>query len=183
MKIYLKTLNNVVLKRITNSDLDLNFLYSIRISDNFLKFCSRKRDYLKFDEFKLELKNDFDYDRHIQFIIKKLNDQFIGTIYSYSYNSFDRYLFFSVFLLDDYQNYGYGVGSIFNFLRIAFRNYNLFKVYFDVYEYNYNVLNMISKCNDIFVQEGCFIQHREFDGNRYNMLRFAIYRESLGWLL
>jgi len=157
----------------------LIFLLNIRNNSDFLKLCTKRNNVVNLEEFRNELKNDFNDDRYEQYIIINSKDNLIGTVYSYSFNRMKKYFFFSIFLVSEYRKYGYGVGAILGFLKMSFAKNDLEKIYFDVYEYNDKVLNMTSRLRKIFEKVEQFTNRREIDNDKYDILRFVVYRNKV----
>lgn len=155
---------------------DISLLFQWRNSNEFREKCSVRRNEINFDNFKKELEGDFQHDRHIQMmIVRKSDGKSIGTIYSYDYKKIDQYLFITIFISREFQANGYGVEAVALFLQYLFNKFTLFKIYMEVYEYNAQSLSCIRGAG--FVQEGLFGGHRLFNGVRYDLLRYAIYKE------
>lgn len=158
-------------------DSDLLALYEWRNEEDFLRNCSYRRTPVSFEGFKKELVNDFQRDRHIQMVIvEKVTGVAIGTIYSYNFKKADGYVFVTTFITKAYQRRGYGAEAFAAFVNYLFSRHELFKVYLEVYEYNLESLLIMRGAG--FVEEGRFRRHRLIDGKRYDVIRFAIYRED-----
>lgn len=167
---------HILLRPLENQDLET--LYKFRNSLSFINLCSVRRNTISIEEFKKELEKDFERDRHIQFLIEhKKNNQVVGTIYSYNFNKADGHAFITTYIDDQFQNKGYGAEAFILFLSYLFKTYSLYKVYTEVYEYNFPSLSALQ--NTDFSEEGRFKKHKLFDGKRYDLIRFAIYRSSL----
>lgn len=155
---------------------DILNLFQWRNSDEFREKCSVRRNRISLDDFEKELERDFQRDRHIQMmIVRKSDGKSIGTLYSYNYKKVDGYAFITIFLPKEYQANGYGAEAIALFLHYLFNEFLLFKIYMEVYEYNDGSISCIRGAG--FSQEGCFSGHRLFGGVRYDLLRYAIYKE------
>jgi RimJ/RimL family protein N-acetyltransferase len=156
---------------------DITLLFRWRNSEEFRSKCSIRRNKINLDDFKKELERDFQRDRHVQMmIIRKKDGVPIGTVYSYGYRKTDGYAFITIFLSREYQFSGYGIEAIALFLWYLFSEFLLFKIYMEVYEYNTQSLSCI--CGAGFAEEGRFSKHRLFKGIRYDLLRFAVYRDK-----
>jgi len=157
---------------------DTKILYKWRNNDRFTLLCSTRRNKVTFKEFTAELEKDFAKDRHLQYlIILKNTDKTIGTLYSYNFNPTDQHTFVTIFIEKEYERRGYGVEAIVNFLHLLFRHYKLYKVYMEVYDYNTLSLNTARKAG--LSEEGRFKGHRKINNIRYDLIRFAVYREHL----
>ena len=161
------------------SDDNLWQLFEWRNSHSFLNLLTARPKIDSLDNFKLELKHDFATDRHLQFIIC-YRDIFIGTIYSYSYNKLDKFCFISVFVKEEFRNSGLGVKAVVVYSKFLFEYFNLFKIYFDIYALNYQLISALTK-RKINV-EGQFLNQHINNGKRYDVSRFAIYLDDiLNW--
>lgn len=158
------------------TDNNIGLLFNWRNSKYFLENCSHRQTLNNISSFITELQNDFERDKHLQFLIV-YNDTYVGTIYSYSYNSFDKYCFLTVFIDEVYTNKGIALKTCIYFIRHLFIEYKLFKVYFDTYSYNKNVLKILKKLK--LSCEGNFIKQRLSKDNRFDVLRFAVYKEDI----
>lgn len=176
-------LNKTDFKSFDWSEDDVNFLYLIRNDKLFLKFCTKRNYTVDFECFRDELRKDFEDDRCDQYIIVNFENKKIGTVYSYSFNGFDNSVFFSIFLVKNYQNYGYGVSAVLGFLKLIFKKYNLEKVFFDVYEHNISVINMILRLQNVFLKVNNYMSEKEICYQKCYVQRFMASKKSLYWLL
>lgn len=166
---------SIYLRFCNNEDIPL--LFDWRNNVDFRKNCSVRRDEINLENFKKELSEDFERDRHIQMmIVRRSDDKVMGTVYSYGYKKTDEYVFITTFLSEEYRVHGYGAEAVALFLFYLFSELPVFKIYMEVYEYNKDSFSCIRGAG--FSQEGCFIGHRLFSGTRYNLLRYAIYRKK-----
>lgn len=159
-------------------DSDLPVLYEWRNENDFLRNCSYRRVPISFEDFKRELENDFQRDRHVQVVItEKRSRMAIGTVYSHTFKKVDGYLFVTTFITKAYQRKGYGAEAFAAFVNYLFSHHAIFKVYLEVYEYNRESLLVMRGAG--FSEEGRFKGHRLIDGKRYDVIRLAIYREDV----
>lgn len=165
---------NIVLQKINNYNIYL--LYEWRNNPSFLRYLTARPKIASFEDFQLELERDFTRDRHLQYLISYRNT-FFGTIYSYSYNNYDRYYFISIFTLLEFKNSGLGITAVAIFCKYLFKRYNLFKIYFDIYDFNSQLVSALIKRS--FKIEGKFIKQHLYEGSRYDVIRFAIYLEDI----
>lgn len=164
---------SIVLREVTEGDLAV--LHKWRNDPRFQKFCSGRTNTVTLEEFRREIIQDFKSGRSIQFLILR-EDKPIGTIFDYGLSNRDGYTFFTTFLIPEVESKGYGAEAVHLFLHYIFVNYNLYKVYAEVYEYNTKPLGMLKKGG--FVEEGRFRGHRLYEGKRYSLLRLAYFREQ-----
>lgn len=158
------------------SDENIPQLFKWRNSISFVQYLTTRPLSPDIDSFILELKKDFNTDRHQQFIIFK-DTHYIGTIYSYSYNSIDKFCFISIYVDDRYTKLGHGIKACLLFCNYLFEKFGLFKIYFDVYEYNTAIINLLNRQN--IISEGRFYKQHLKEGKRFDVFRFAIYSEQI----
>lgn len=158
------------------SNNNLSQLFEWRNSHSFLTFLTARSKSESLEDFKLELKRDFSTDRHLQYIIC-YRDILIGTIYSYSYNKLDKYCFISVYVKDEFRNTGVGIKAVIIFSRFLFSHFNLFKIYFEIYDLNNQLLSALKK-RKISI-EGHFLKQHIFNGKRHDVFRLAIYADDI----
>lgn len=157
---------------------DLPLLHQWRNDPMFISLCSVRRTIISYEEFVDELKHDFSRDRHIQYIIELNGKEIpIGTIFSYSLNLIDGYVFITIYISEEYQNKGYGVEAVALFLKYLFGFFPLNKTYMETYGYNQQSISPLR--NFGFQEEGRFKEHRFFSGARHDLIRFAVYRADL----
>ncbi len=169
----------ISLHQLTEDNLPL--LFKWRNSSSFLNTLTARKELSTLDEFKTELKRDFSTDRHLQFVIFA-NGKCVGTIYSYSLNKIDKYCFLSVYTDDNLQGIGYGIEATIAFCKYLFFDFQVFKIYFDIYEYNKKLISTLKKRNISI--EGQLKKQHIFNGRRFDVLRFAIYRSDItNWIL
>lgn len=179
MKELLET-KRIRLRRITNDDLSI--LFGWRNDENFIQNCSNRRNKVDYEEFIKEFTKDFERDRHIQFMVERIRDKNpIGAVYSYGYKSVDKYAFITTYLADGFRKFGYGAEALALFLEYLFETFGLHKIYFEVYEYNAESLKGIVKAG--FVEEGRFKEQRLWNGKRYDVLRYAVFRNDIPRIL
>lgn len=166
----------IVLRPCCDSDLDI--LLAWRNSEQFRNLCSVRRDIVTLDEFVTELREDFRFDRYVQYMALRARDMYpIGTIYAYNLNLTDGCVFVTLYLEDRFQDAGYGPEVLAVFLHHLFCQHSLHKIYFEVYAYNQMSIRTLQSAG--FSQEGCFKEHRLLSGQRYDLFRFAVYYRDL----
>lgn len=138
-----------------------------------MELCSTRRNSVSLEEFRVEIDHDFNRDRHLQFVILK-NQKYVGTIYSYNLNRTDGYVFVTIYIARPWRNNGYGIQAVAVFLEYLFREFGLHKVYAEAYSYNHESLNALMTGG--FVVEGRFRGHRLYCGERFDLLRLALFR-------
>lgn len=163
----------ITLREITENDLPI--LHNWRNSDHFMTFCSTRRNRVGIDEFKQELTSDFRKDRHVQCLITRMEKP-IGTIYSYGLNKTDGYVYITTYLAIGNECKGYGAIALALFMKYLFESFGLYKIYTEAY--SYNTLSLKTMRNAGFSEEGVFKGHRLIDGERYDLVRLAFFRDT-----
>ncbi len=135
------------------------------------------KDLCHLAEFQAEFRRSFESGRHWQSIVRCESGGAIGTIYSYDYSERDSCCSVTLYLAEEHRSLGRGVFAALRFCHMLFDELKLFKVYFDVYESNQPVINMLIRCS--LPLEVCFRHHVFINGFRRDMLRFALYRPLL----
>lgn len=152
-------------------------LYDWVKNQDFLRYCSHKNNFSNKEEFIEDLLNSFRRrDRFCQFILEK-NSQIFGTIFAYSLNKEHGYCFITIFLNKNTRNMMYGPYSVYLFCSFLFKELKLFKIYMDVYGNNSTCIHILKKAK--ISEEGVFIGHRIFNGERVDLYRFALYKKNL----
>lgn len=166
----------IFLSPITKNDYEL--LWKWRNDEVFIQNCTKKRDVISFSDFVSELDYDFSIDRHEQYIVcKKTANTPIGTIFSYNFSKYDKHLFITLYLEKKFTNFGYGVDAFLLLACYVMEEYELFKIYTDVYAHNIESLNSLQRWG--LKEEGRFVGHRLVKGKRVDMLRLAMYQTDL----
>lgn len=168
---------SVSLREIQESDIPI--LYEWRNREDYRTLCSTRRNVVSLEEFQTELENDFTRDRHVQYMII-VQDKIVGTIFSYGLNMTDGFVFFTLFLIPEYRQKIYGTVATIKFVDWLFDEFDLFKVYVEVYSYNVQSLKPLKKFG--FVEEGRFCGHRLQGGERHDLIRLAFFAEQHGRL-
>lgn len=158
------------------NDSYINHLFVWRNTSLFLTNLTARPAIDNLEQFKTEIQRDFSTDRHQQFMIL-VGETTIGTIYSYSLNKIDKYCFVSVFVIDTFTNSGFGVKATILFCKHLFDKYELYKIYFDTYDYNNTVVALLKKKQ--ISLEGNFKSQHIHDGKRHDVLRFALYKKDI----
>lgn len=161
---------NLSLQELT--DATISQLYKWRNDPSFLQLLTARPKAESLENFKSELRKDFACDRHLQYVVYCHNSP-IGTIYSYSYNKFDKYCFISIFTEYEFRNSGNGMKAALIFSCFLFDQFNLYKIYFDIYDFNYQLISSLERRR--ISLEGRFLNQHLYNGKRHDVLRFAIY--------
>lgn len=165
----------VRLRPLENADIPL--LHKWRNCERYMAFCSIRRMPVSEEQFRDELKTDFENDRHLQFMIEVQSSQkIVGTIFSYNLNRIDGYVFVTVFIDEQFEKRGHGPQAFILLIEFLFKSLPIEKIYIEVYGYNDHSLANLTK--KLFEKEGHFKHHRFWDGSRHDMMRYAIYRDK-----
>lgn len=158
---------------------DYLVLFAWRNNAKFLSHFSAHRTPVSYEQFLAEFKRESKKDRHLQFIVELVSDiRPIGIIYTFNYNRTDGYVFLNTFIIEEFETVGHGAVATIILLFYLFDFIpSLHKIYFDVFEYN--TLSMSTLRNAGFDEEGRFKGHRLQGTSRYDVLRFAAYRNNL----
>jgi len=143
-------------------DQDVLLLSAWKNTSDYLEFVSSQKETKYFLRFIIELKKG-----------KKP----IGVLYTFSYNRSDGYMFLNIFLDKDYRNGGYGVEACALAICHIFDVLPVYKIYCDAYSSNSKSISMMRGMG--LEQEGFLKGHRLYKGKRYDVVRFAVYRQNL----
>lgn len=110
------------------------------------------------------------------FINRKQDNEPVGFIYSYNYNSIDGYLSTTLFIDKKCRNKAVGPEAGALFFDYLFKYYPIRKIYSDVFDYNEASKSFLNSSG--FVHEGKLAQHRYFDGKYHDLNMFALYRDT-----
>lgn len=158
---------------------DNAILYKWRNDHDYLQMVSPRRTVINFDKFLDEQKRAFEGDRHMQFIIERRNVtcEPVGTIYTFSFNLTDGFVFMNMFIDSPFRRRGYGPEASTILTCYLFDFFPLYKVCYEAFGYNKPSLSVMkTACLNM---EGVFKGHRFFGGERHDVVRFATYRDSL----
>jgi RimJ/RimL family protein N-acetyltransferase len=156
-------------------DCHIPILFTWRNQLSFLNNCTSRIETKSIDNFEKELLRDFEKDRHRQFIIEIGQGNFVGTIYSY--NELDKFCFVTIFIKESKQNIGFGFIAFILFNYWLFNEFELFKTYSDIYDYNFASKNLFEKQKAS--HEGKFLGQKLFQGKRFDVNRYAVYAKNV----
>lgn len=165
----------IELREITAENLPL--LFAWRNSKDFLDLCTSRQASPTLEAFRQELERDFSIDRYAQFMIRR-RDRAVGTIYVYGMNQRDGHAFITTYIAPNENSKGAGVLAFTMLAHYLFVHHNLYKVYADVYAHNIHSMRCFEAKHQ-FIVEGRFKGHSLFRGTRYDLVRFALFRQSL----
>jgi len=155
-------------------------LHEWRNESNFIELFSNRRNPVSLEKFVLEMKRDSERNRHLQFMIELQigeKKKSIGTIFAYDLNLTDGYIYISTYVVNEYWGKGYGIEACVLLTYHFFNTLPLHKIYFELFSYNKPSLSSLVGMG--LSEEGRFRGHRFFEGQRHDLLRYAIYRDSL----
>ena len=147
---------------------------------DYLKMVSNKRSLVSLEAFVSEQKRAFQTDRHLQFMIELKKDGLlvpIGTAYTFNFNLTDGHVFLNLYIEGEYRGCGYGPEAGVLTVCYLFDFFPLYKVCFESFGYNDPSISMMKTVG--LGQEGVFKGQRFFGGERFDIVRFAAYRDSL----
>lgn len=157
---------------------DFCLVYQWRTSNHYFNLCALGRKVVNFETFVRRFRRLTESGDSVQLVIRRKKDNVkIGYVLSYDTNRADGYTFVTVYLAPGNEQVGYGVETTFLMLDYLFRNFGLYKIYTDVWEYNQSSVECLKGAN--LKLEGRFRGHRLVNGVRHDLLRFAIYRLEL----
>lgn len=110
-------------------------------------------------------------------IINKENNNPIGFIYSYNYNTNNQTIYTAVYIIKKYRKGIVGATAGMIFYNYIFKIKPIRKIYCTIYEYNKESLNLLKTAG--FKEEGILKKHRYINGNYYNMYIMSLRRENL----
>lgn len=155
---------------------DYQFLFTIRNNFDDLHLWSIRRHPLySIEQFSIEFENDLQTDKHV-FLVIEYKKEPVGFVFSYSPQFVDGNCFVTIYLLPETRLRGLGPFALGKFLLYLFDTFNFYKVYCDVYSYNKASFSTLKTFGAEV--EGCFREHRFWNGQRNDMIRFAIYASS-----
>jgi RimJ/RimL family protein N-acetyltransferase len=113
----------------------------------------------------------------ITLLILTPRDEPIGFVQAYHLNHSQGWCRFLIYVSPEHRAAGYVLEAPMLFGDYLFSNFNFRKVYADVFEYNDDVLRMLTAGG--FVEEGRLKQHIFFGGQFWDLINLALYRR--GW--
>lgn len=150
----------IILRSVNDQDSPL--LSAWENAEDYLEFVSSQKGTKCFFQFIIELRK---------------NKKPVGVLYTFSYNKSDGYMFLNVFLDKDCRKVGYGVEACSLAICYIFDSLSVYKIYCDAYSSNYKCISMMKGMG--LEQEGLLKGHRLYKGKRYDVIRFAVYRQNL----
>ena len=167
-------LGEIVLRPATPADAPA--LLEWRNREDFRDYCTMRKEAVDLEEFLREMACDFSRDRHRQYVIYRGATP-VGTVFSYSFNRTDGHVFASIYIAAEHRHSAAGAKAFAMFLRQLFHEFDLYKIYVDVYAHNGFALKCLRHAR--FVEEGRFRGHRLVEGKRVDVIRLAFFRDLL----
>lgn len=178
--------NGLITRRISLrpvQESDMQFLLMCRNDPVYMATCTVRRNTASIEEFIEEYRRDVATQRYFMpmLIVRTGSGEPVGFIYAHGFNKVDGFGFVNTFLIDSHRRQGYGAIALLLFIRHWFKSSpTLYKIYLDAYEYAASVSPMTAGIERFgFVLEGRFSGHRLQNDKRWDMLRFAVYSQSL----
>lgn len=104
------------------------------------------------------------------------DDVAVGMFYTYNHNMVDRHAYLAAYLDPQYTHKGIAIAAGRILGDYLFNIYNLRKLYAEIFAYNYPALKAASKAG--FVEEGRLKRHRWHQGQYWDLVILALYREA-----
>lgn len=131
-----------------------------------------RKDYLEF------VSNREQRNYHLQFMIcLKENHRSIGIVYTFAFSRVNGFMFLNVFLDEKYRNNGYGAEASAIAICHIFDSFPVYKIYCDAFSSNIQSILMMKGAG--LKQEGLLKGHRLYNGQRYDVARFAVHGYNL----
>ena len=130
------------IREITNSDLPILCVW--RNSDDFIKFCTKRKSKISFIDFGYEINKDLKGDRLVQVVVL-MNNIPIGTLYAYRFDKINKTIYITTYFLPEYRKNIFIIKSLVLFITYLFEIFNISKLYVEVYSYNKRVMSMLMK--------------------------------------
>ena len=150
-------------------------LFRFRNSEEYISYCTG-RTLVDYELFLDEIEIDFNRDKHSQSMILHKQYGIVGTVWSYNYNINDNYVYSSIFIENSYIKHGFGPSALLKFCDYLFESTKLYKIYFEVYEYNSHSIKILSRVAEC---EGVFKKQKLHNSARFDVYRFAFYGDTI----
>lgn len=171
------TLSGSVVKLMPMTKEHMPLLYQWITDIETVMLWINRRDIPTYEQYLEEIQWKLKNNVLTQLIIARASDNVnIGTIYAYDTNTADGFTFVTIYLAPKYTNIGYGTEAARLFVDYLFAYLPIRKIYTEVYGYNQKSLRVMQSAG--LIQEGCFKEHRWFNGSYTDLYRFALYRKD-----
>lgn len=115
------------------------------------------------------------------FMVFYEENTFLGFAYTYDFYALDGHTRMTVAVKPEYITSGVGCLIATNFLQYLFKTYTLRKVYMNVYDYNNNSINAISRLG--LYEESRLKEYHYYDDKYCDLVIFSISKEQYELLL
>lgn len=143
--------------------------------------CTSDRAMSTEERFVRELRKDLDSGRRPAQLIAEVGGKMVGTTWLSGLLVGDGHAFITTYMVPENRGQGIGPALTAAMALYAFRLWPLYKLYLDVLEFNERSRKALEQgvLNLGLAQEARLRGHRFFDGKRWDVLRYALYRESI----
>ena len=152
-------------------------IYEIEMDIGRIKFFSDHPKLMSkerfIDNFYRKLQNYY----HQYFIVKnKVHDKVIGYVYTYNLNISNKYVYISISSDETIESRcAIAEGGII-FINFLFKQYELNKIYADIYSFNVKSIKLVSTAG--FIQEANLKQHKYYNNEYHSLLIYSLYKEN-----
>ena len=144
----------------------------------FRNFVHYNSSTISFEDFVREFERDAKVRPHQYLIERKETGELIGLIFSHTLSKTNGYCFINLFISEKYERKGFRPEAFaLLFCHLFDSCLFLHKIYLEVFEYNQFSLSSLTTAG--FKEEGRFKEHKWHKGKRYDVIRFAAYRDSV----
>ena len=125
---------------------DLDFLYSVENNKSYFKFSSHPQYYLKEElkEFIINSTDDITIYNQLRFVVD-FNDNPIGLIDLFNYNSKRKNAGVGIIILEEFQNQNFGSKSLELLIAYAWEKLDLLSLYANIKTTNKNSIKLFEK--------------------------------------
>jgi RimJ/RimL family protein N-acetyltransferase len=155
---------------------------TLRNDTRLLHLWSRRRSLVTRHQLEDELRNDLSGHRHLFMSIASLHTgKIVGFVYDYQYHSDWALSWVTTVIAWDYIERGYGVHAQALFMPFLFEQFNLRKIYCNVYSHNLMSTKILTKVG--FQEEARLKEHVPFKQGYADLITYALHRSDLSYLL
>jgi len=160
-----------------NYSKDLELLYTYMLCEEHQMLFSHSFQSHNINMFEHWLTEKFARNEyHDFFIIENDCHKTIGFTFSYEFFALDAHCKFTLCLLDDYKNIGYGAVAALKMIDYMFKKYPLKRLFVSVFDYNNNSISNITKGG--FELNGVLPEYRYHAGEYHSLHIFSLTREK-----
>lgn len=150
-------------------------LFEFRNSIEFREYVAPQNSHIDFTSFQDEIQQNLQFRKLNHCVLHRRNQHIIGYTYSFSHNVENKFCFLNLFIEKKYNRAGFGLEAFYKSAKILFSQYDLYKIYIDVFSFNELSLQCMRSAG--FTEEGILRGHVLRGNVRYDIHRFACYRE------